>query len=587
MRSVFVVLTIVITAAAGLGIELTLLPVGSYETGVYNAGAAEIVDYHAATRWMFITNASADTVDVVSIANMRRPRLLFQIQLPGSPTAVAVHPELSMIAVSCQAEKVTDPGTVEFFMLTGQRIGAIEVGSLPDALKWTPDGRRLIVANEGEPTNTRYEATYQVLGEAGNRQVVFDEFVDPEGSVTIITLGPGLSLRAKVNAATVATADFSSFDGSEAELREAGARIFSPAPMLSREVTEIVEQDDGKYEIKWGAKLMGTAATVAQDVEPENIAISADSRTAYVTLQENNAVAVIDIEAAEVTHILGCGYKDHNHIGSGVDAANNKRIDILPWPLKAIYQPDGIALFTVGDQTYIAMANEGDIRDVESTTVGKVKLADNLVEWSINNLGQHEDGKPPLIQTADYLSALKISSLPPDGKDGTLYSELYCFGGRSFTIRALDGGLVFDSGDQFEQITAAKYPESFNTSDNKTVLDDRSDDKGCEPESLVVGVIDDCPVAFVGLERQGGIMAYDLSNPSKPRFLDYVNRRNFNVPVSIKDADGNTVANPAAGDLSMEGLLFVPADKSPSGKPLVLAAHEVSGTTTIFEVNVR
>ncbi len=82
-------------------------------------------------------------------------------------------------------------------------------------------------------------------------------------------------------------------------------------------------------------------------------------------------------------------------------------------------------------------------------------------------------------------------------------------------------------------------------------------------------------------------MAFDLTDPEKPRFLDYVNRRNFDEDVSIEDEDENKWPNPAAGDLSMEGLLFISAKNSPTKTPLIVAAHEVSGTTTIFEINVR
>ena len=175
----------------------------------------------------------------------------------------------------------------------------------------------------------------------------------------------------------------------------------------------------------------------------------------------------------------------------------------------------------------------------------------------------------------------------PGGPVDDVYEELYCFGGRSFTILTLAGEIVYDSGDKFEQITAAKFPAYFNSKDDKNKLDDRSDDKGPEPEGVAVGEIDGCTVAFIGLERIGGIMAFDLTDPEKPRFLDYVNRRNFEEDVSIEDDDENEWPNPAAGDLSMEGLLFISAEDSPNHKPLIVAAHEVSGTTTVFEINVR
>jgi len=173
---------------------------------------------------------------------------------------------------------------------------------------------------------------------------------------------------------------------------------------------------------------------------------------------------------------------------------------------------------------------------------------------------------------------LKVTkAFPATEDDKGNYTSLYSFGGRSFTILDENGNLVFDSGDQFEQITAAMLPDYFNSTDDETKFDDRIDDKGPEPEHVVVGKIYGHTIAFVGLERIGGIMAYDVSNPANPMFLDYVNNRNFQA-----DPEG-----PEAGDLGTEGLVFIPACRSPTRSPLVISAHKISGTTTVFQVNIE
>jgi len=178
---------------------------------------------------------------------------------------------------------------------------------------------------------------------------------------------------------------------------------------------------------------------------------------------------------------------------------------------------------------------------------------------------------------------LKVTDTLGDTDEDGDYDELYCFGARSFTIWNDEGGLVFDSGEQFEQITAEVYPDFFNTTDDEHEFDNRSDDKGPEPEHVVVGKIGESTVAFVGLERIGGIMVYDVSDPENPRFLDYVNNRNFKVDPEVEDG----VTNRKVGDLGTEGLIFIPADKSPMDQALVVACNEISGTTTIYIVVTR
>ncbi len=512
-------------AGQALALELFLEPAGTYRTGLFDDKGAQILDYHAASKRLFITNGGDKTIDVVSIEDVDNPQLLFKIALDEAPLSVGVHPYREMIAVAVEGEETTDRGTVEFYTLDGELLGSVVVGPLPDMLTWTRDGRKVLVANEGEPTNTDYEPEDGV-------------FIDPNGSVSIITLGPGMPLKQKVENATVVEVGFEGYNDKKQELLDKGVRIYGPG------------------------------ATVSQDLEPEYITLSNGNRFAYVTLQENNAIAKIDVVKAEVVDIFSVGYKDHSLEGNGLDASNkDDAINIQNWPVFGMYQPDAIDSFTVDDQLYLIIANEGDARDFEEKRVSKLDLSEVF--------GTPEEIEE--LQEDENLGRLNVTKAFPSTKDSVgNYTSLYSFGGRSFSILDADGNLVYDSGDEFEQITAELLPDYFNSTDDETAFDNRSDDKGPEPEHVVVGKIYGHTIAFVGIERISGIIAYDVSDPANPVFLDYVNNRNF-------EADPES---PEAGDLGTEGMIFIPANRSPNKCPLVVASHEISGTTTVFKVNV-
>lgn len=182
------------------------------------------------------------------------------------------------------------------------------------------------------------------------------------------------------------------------------------------------------------------------------------------------------------------------------------------------------------------------------------------------------------LQQDSNLGRLKITTTLGDTDDDGDFDELYSYGARSFSIWDKEGALLFDSADELEQITASVLPLDFNASDNENnSFEDRSDDKGPEPEGVVVGEVDGEHYAFIGLERIGGIMVYNVENPSTPTFVTYINTRDFL---------GDPVAG-TAGDLSPEGLTFIAAADSSNGKPLLVVAYEVSGTTTVFEIDTN
>jgi len=381
------------------------------------------------------------------------------------------------------------------------------------------------VANEGEPNSYG-----------------LPDSVDPEGSVSIITVNRG-------GTPTVQTADFRAWIGQEEALRGLGIRIYGPG------------------------------ANAAQDLEPEYITVADDSSVAWVTLQENNAVATIDIATAKVLSIRPLGTKDHSIAGAGMDVSDEDggtntnsgtpAVKIQTVKVKGMYLPDGIASYTVGGQTYLITANEGDARADwpgfnEETRVrahcaaglDPAVFADPAIQISDSNLGR-----------------LRITTTPNGGVTGKNLagqcSELYAFGGRSFSIWDTSLRRVYDSGDDFEQRTKALTNVNFNASSDNNTADARSPNKGPEPEGVVVGQFGRKSIAFIGLERVGGVMAYDVTDPAKPTFLTYFNSRN-----------GLT------GDRGPEGLTLIPAKRSPNGKPLLIVGNEVSGTTAIIQIDL-
>ncbi|MDQ3783620.1 MAG: hypothetical protein M3360_01830, partial [Actinomycetota bacterium] len=241
-------------------------------------------------------------------------------------------------------------------------------------------------------------------------------------------------------------------------------------------------------------------------------------------------------------------------------------INITSHPTSGMYMPDGIDSYRVRGRDVLIMANEGDARDYECYSE-EARVADLELDPEVfPNAAE--------LQQDDNLGRLKTTTTSPTNDEGQ-YTEIYSFGARSFSIRNARGRLLFDSGKEFEKRTAALLPDQFNSNnDANDSFDTRSDDKGPEPEGVDVGRVAGRTYAFIGLERVGGVMVYDVSRPANARFVDYVTSRDF---------DGDPAAG-TAGDLGPEGILFIPRNDSSTHKPLVVVANEVSGTTTIYEV---
>jgi hypothetical protein len=431
------------------------------------------------------------------------------------PNSVAVKNGILAVgyAIADITSNAQQPGVVAFYnAATGAYTSQVTVGYLPDMLLFTPDGTKILTANEGEPNS---------YGQGNS--------FDPEGSVSIIDIAGG------VGAATVQTAGFTSFNGQMASLKAGGVRIYGPG------------------------------ATVAQDLEPEYIAFSADASKAYITLQENNAVAELDIATATITQILPLGLKNHSLAGNGLDASDQdgpggtKLINIQNWPIRGMYQPDAIASFTTGGNTYYITANEGDSRAYTGYTEEVRVGAGGYV------LDPTVFPNAATLKLNANLGRLQLSNATGDTDGDGDFDEIHALGARSFSIWSSSFTQLFDSGDQLEQLTAAQNPAGFNSDGTTASWDTRSDNKGPEPEGVTTGVVDGVLYAFVGSERTGDIFVYDISNPLAPVFKQYID-------------------NPA--DLQVEGILFVPANESPTGKALIIVSAEISKTVSAYEFSL-
>ena len=496
---------------SGFAQNLTVTHEGTYATGSFDEGASEIVAYDPTSQRLFSTNAEDNSVDIIDFSDPNNMSLILQIDLSNYGDGVnSVAVKNGVVAVAVQADPKTDSGSVVLFNTNGQFQNSFTVGALPDMVTFTPDGTKIISANEGEPND--------------------DYTVDPNGSISIIELTNSGSFSG-----TVTTLDFTSFNGTSLP----GVRLKN-------------------------------GATVAEDLEPEYVGVNEAGTTALVTLQENNAVAVLDIANMEIDAIIGLGYKDHNLIANKLDASDKSTmVNFQNFPnLFGMYMPDAITSFNIGGMDYYVTANEGDGREYNNYED----------EIRVKDLALDSNAFPnaAMLQEDTVLGRLTVSAVDGDTDNDGDHDELYVFGARSFTIWNSLGALVYDSGDQIEQQVFTDFPSNFNsTNDDNDSYKNRSDNKGPEPEAARAFKIGNIQFLAIGLERIGGFMIYDVSNPSAPVFLNYTNNRNFSV-----DADDSQ-----AGDLGPEDVIHISAANSPDGKEYLVVSNEISGTVSAFSLS--
>jgi LPXTG-motif cell wall-anchored protein len=539
---------------------LDLIPLGTYN-GLGGLAASEIVAFDSVSKQLFINNGALNRIDIVDIENPATPTLVRSVDMGVYGRGVqSVTVGTGIVAaavdvapvVSADGRQTASNGVVVLMDTTGRILKTVGVGTLPDHVSFTPDKKTILVAGEGEPICSLENGSTTPL-EAKDPTLVSDA----NGTVSLIDVSNGAA-----NAA-VTTLNFSAFD--KTALLAENVRVFF------------------------------TGSSAAQDLEPEYITTNAAGTRAYVTLQEANAIAIVDLVNKTVLDVVSLGYKDWGANGLLIDTSDRDNqaltgasMNLQSYagvPLKGMYMPDTIASMQKGGETYLLTANEGDDREytcfAEKVRAGDASLSTN---WSTGTVSS-------LLNTNAKLARMNTTNAFPTK---AAFDAIYTYGGRSFSIWNSSGELVWDSGSQLEEIIARDYPLAFNSDSSDAAasallmvqgqaarIDGRSDDKGPEPEALAVGTIGAQTFAFVGLERMGGIMVYDVSNPTAPSFVRYKNAALEGL--ALNPANNST---PGSYDVSPEGMVFVPAAASPNAKPMLIVANELSGTTTMYEVRV-
>ncbi|GAB3502320.1 choice-of-anchor I family protein [Emticicia fontis] len=454
-------------------------------------GAAEITTYDAQTKRLFaVNNGTTNKIDVIDFANPASISLIHSISMaPYGGYVNSVSAFEGKVAAAIESKDKQAAGKVVVFnAATYAEEKVITVGALPDMVTYSPDGKYILSANEGEP-NASYTN-------------------DPEGSISIIDVANNYAVK---------TVNFSAFASQLADLTSKGFRIFGP----------------GKDFVK--------------DIEPEYITVSDDSKTAWVTLQENNAIAEINIAAGIITKIAPLGFKDYNAAGNLIDISDRDNAvgNFANWKVFGTYMPDAIASMKHNGITYLFTANEGDAREYDA--FAEVKRVKDL------KLDATAFPNAAALQGDTQMGRLNVTNTLGDTDGDGDYDALYSFGARSFSVwNAQTGQQVYDSKNELDvKIKEAGFYD-----------DTRSDDKSVEPEAVAIGRVGSKMIAYVGMERVDAVAIYDVTNPA--------------APVCVKVIP--------TGD-APEGVLFIPSSKSPIQQSLIVVSSENDGVVKVYKAN--
>ncbi|MTI21887.1 PKD domain-containing protein, partial [Fulvivirga sp. RKSG066] len=454
-------------------------------------GAAEISAYDAVNQRLFVVNndggSQIDVIDFSDPSSLSVSSSIDVSALGGGVNSVAA--SKLYLAAAIEANTSTDNGSIVIWKLSdlSSPYQVLEAGALPDMVTFSHDGKLIVAANEGEPDD--------------------NYLIDPKGSVTIID----------TDNFSVLTLTFDGFNNEVDGLAKDAFRVFGPN------------------------------ATLSMDVEPEFVTIAPDNSKAYVALQENNGLAIIDLMSKSIVDIIPLGLKDYSVAGNEIDPSDaDSKVEFRTVQAFGMYQPDGLASYEVGGDLYVLSANEGDAREYEGIPgyVGEDRVGNVTLDPT-------EFPDAATLQLDENLGRLKLTIANGDPDEDNDFDKIWSYGARSFSIwDGSSGELVWDSGNELEV-----------EANNFGVYDDgRSDDKGVEPEAVVIGYVNGSPVAFIGLERVNAVAVYDVSDPESPEFLTML----------------------AVGD-APEGLVFINAAHSPTRKSLLVVSSEDDGTIKVFE----
>ena len=504
-------------------------------------GSGEIATFHPGSKRIFATNGVKNSIDIFDISNVAAPKKVGSLSLSpygNDVTSVAAGRDVVVAAVlvtetfSATGAPSTPNGKLVVFDTNGKVLSSPDIlGVLPDSVTFAPNGTTALVAIEGQPVCAKDDPAT-----AAKEDTDYSKASDPEGGVSIVDL---------TNPAAPV-------------VKFAGFKQFNVAQMKAK-----------------GIAVSSVVNNVAKDFEPEFIT-AVDNKYAYVTIQEANAIGKLDIEAASFESVtrafeskLSVTARDTSDRDSGAGLRNYANV-------VGASQPDAIASFKVGSGHYFVTANEGDAR--EYTCLNDDQRGSSL---------KVDSRRFPNWSTLSANAALGRAKVNPtigdrDG-DGDI-DTIHLRGSNSMTMYR-NGIALWDSGELLDQIQikafgVANINGSHSLSSDKSTMNyvgqDRSDDKGSEPEGVAVGMVGNTRVAILGLERMTALAVFDITQPRSPVFQEWLQM----LPAKATPAKDVKHWSP-------EGIVFVSADKSPSGKALIITSYELSGSISIHQIEPR
>jgi hypothetical protein len=504
-------------------------------------GSSEIATYHAGSKRIFATNGVKNTIDIFDISDVANPKKVGAVALSpygNDVTSVAAGKDVVVAVVnvsdkfSATGVPTTTNGKIVVFDTDGKVLSSPDVlGVLPDSVTFAPNGTTALVAIEAQPVCAKDDPAT-----AAKEETDYTKASDPVGGVTVVDL---------TNPASPV-------------LRFAGFNQFSVADMRAK-----------------GIAVSSVVNNVAKDFEPEFVT-AVDNNYAYVTIQEANAIGRLNIKSATFESVtrafesnLSIVSRDTSDRDAGAGPRTYKNV-------VGASQPDAIAGFTIGSGQYFVTANEGDAREYTC-------LNDDLRASALKvDARRFPDWKA--LSGSAALGRAKVNPTIGDKDGDGDIDTIHLRGSNSMTMYR-NGLVIWDSANLLDQIQTqafgvANINGSHSLSSDKSTMNyvgqDRSDDKGSEPEGVAVGMVGDRRIAILGLERMTALAIFDITVPGNPIFQEWLQL----LP---------TKATPAkeVKHFSPEGIVFVPADKSPSGKALIITSYELSGSLSIHQIEPR
>ena len=504
-------------------------------------GSAEIATYHAGSKRIFATNGVKNTIDIFDISDVANPKKVGSVALSpygNDVTSVAAGKDVVVAVVnvsdkfSATGVPTTTNGKIVVFDTAGKVLSSPDVlGVLPDSVSFAPNGTTALVAIEAQPVCAKDDPAT-----AAKEDADYTKASDPVGGVTVVDLS----------------------DPAAPVLKFAGFDQFTVSEMRAK-----------------GIAVSSVVNNVSKDFEPE-FASAIDNNYAYVTIQEANAIGKLNIQTATFESITRAFESKVSQVARDTSDRDSGAGPRTYANVVGASQPDAIAGFKMGSGNYFITANEGDAREYTC-------LNDDFRAASLKvDPRRFADWKT--LSGSAALGRAKVNPTIGDRDGDGDIDTIHLRGSNSMTMYR-NGLAIWDSADLLDQIQTAAFGVaningSHSLSSDKATMNyvgqDRSDDKGSEPEGVAVGMVGDRRIAVLGLERMSALAVFDITKPRVPVFIEWLQM----LPAKATPAKDVKYWSP-------EGIVFVPADKSPSGKALIITSYELSGSLSIHQIEPR